>query len=174
MRFTRNNKPGHPMKGTRTIARLPWAVLLALLFASGCERSASSQSIGAADKPAAMEDAAEEEPQFSLPSNYVEVVARLHECRDAIRDAIKSGDFEKAHHPLDEIDWLLNRLPELARASGVPRRDWEQVVVAGDDLGESLGEIHADIDAGRTPDFASRAATIEDALTRLQDVHQEK
>jgi len=152
---------------------LPGAVLLALLFASGCERSASSQSIGTADNSASMEEASEEDLQFSLPSSYLKAVARLHECRDAISDAISSGDFEKAHHPLDETDWLLNWLPELARASGVPRRDWEQVVVAGDDLGESLGEIHADIDAGHTPDFASRAATIEYALTRLQDVSGE-
>jgi len=167
MRFNSNDKPARPMSCMRPIARLRWrwAVLFVLIVAVGCERPASSQPI-AQPEPSA-DDASSEEAQFSLPGGYAEAVARLHDCRNSIREAIATGDFEKAHHPLDEIDWLINRLPELARSSGVPRRDWEQVVLAGDDLGESLGEIHADIDAGRKPDFAARAKAIDDALTRL-------
>lgn len=147
-----------------------WACLLLLAWIAGCERPAASESTRApeAEPPAETE----EELHFSLPGDYAQTVARLSDCRDAIRNAIAAGDFERAHHPLDEIDWLLNRLPQLARASGIPRREWETVVVSGEDLGESLGEIHADIDAGRTPDFAVRAKAIDDALTRLQAVDE--
>lgn len=140
-----------------------------LVFVPGCARPASSESPShASPHPDAEETSGE--GQFSTPRDYSQAVDRLRECRDEISNAVATGDLERAHRPLDKVDWLLNRLPEIARASAVPRRSWEQVVEAGDDLGESLGEIHAEIDAGRKPSFSDRSAAIDDALTRLKEV----
>ncbi|HVX15042.1 MAG TPA: hypothetical protein VHC22_27875 [Pirellulales bacterium] len=103
-----------------------------------------------------------------VPKDYVEAVQRLGAYRDAIRDSVLQGDPAKAHRPLDETDIALERLPALARSSGVRRRDWEAIVEAGDDLGEALGAIHAAIDAGQSPDYATYAKDIDDALARLE------
>jgi hypothetical protein len=54
----------------------------------------------------------------------------------------------------------------------VPRRQWEEVVSAGEDLGEALDEIHTQIDAGRKPDYAAHAEAIDNALARLQAITQ--
>jgi hypothetical protein len=143
--------------------------LLAAAPTLGCRRP----STGA--EPATDQPAAEEEPPFDpstvkLPADYPEALKRVGGYRDQIRDAILAGDLMKAHHPLDEADLVLNRLPEIARDSGVPRRHWEQVVVAAEDLNERFGELHAEIDAGRAPNYATLKKPIDSAIARLTDV----
>lgn len=152
-------------------------LVLALFLATcGCHQAATS-SENAEHRPEAAAD--EEEPPITsadvpMPANYAEAVERLCQYRDAIREAVASRQPAKAHRPLDETNIALERLPALARSSGVPRRDWETVVVAGDDLGEALGAIHETIDANQLPDYASHAQAIDDALARLQTVAKER
>jgi hypothetical protein len=147
-------------------------MLVLLLAASGCHQTATSSENEAASH------ADEEEPPITaadvpMPANYAEAVERLCEYRDAIREAVTSGQPAAAHRPLDETNIALERLPALARSSGVPRRDWETVVVAGDDLGEALGAIHETIDANQLPDYAAHAEAIDDALARLQRIAEQ-
>lgn len=105
-----------------------------------------------------------------LPADYADAVERLDDYHHAIREAIASGHFHDAHRPLDETNIALERLPSIAKASGVPRRDWETIVVAGDDLGEALATIHDAIDAGRTPDYETQAPAIDGALQQLRSI----
>ncbi|MGH7135094.1 MAG: hypothetical protein ACREHD_05095 [Pirellulales bacterium] len=149
-----------------------------LVAASGCHQSATL-SEGAEHRPEAASHADEEERPITsgdvpIPANYAEAVERLCQYRDAIREAVATKQPAKAHRPLDETNIALERLPALARSSGVPRRDWETVVVAGDDLGEALGAIHEMIDANQLPDYAMHAKTIDDALARLQAAAKER
>jgi hypothetical protein len=110
------------------------------------------------------------EADVPVPADFAEAVERIGGYRDAIRQAVESGRLADAHRPLDETNIAVDRLPSIARSSDVPRRDWEQVVVVGEDLAEALDEIHTDIDAGRTPDYAARAEAIDSAIGRLQAV----
>jgi hypothetical protein len=150
------------------------AVFSLILSICGCHQAATS-SENDENRPAAAAETEEEETPITaadvpMPGNYVEAVHRLCEYRDAIREAVASGQLAKAHRPLDETNIALERLPALARSSGVPRRHWETVVVAGDDLGEALGAIHETIDANQSPDYSLHSNTIDDALARLQAV----
>jgi hypothetical protein len=147
--------------------------LLSLVLSSGCHRAATSSD----DTQSHTETAASEAEDIPItaadvpmPTDYAEAVKRLCEYRDAIREAVSSGHRAKAHRPLDETDIALERLPAIARSSGVPRRDWEPIVEAGDDLGEALGAIHEAIDAGHAPDYLLQAQAIDDALGRLQAI----
>lgn len=147
--------------------------LLVWLAAVAATLGCRDASTGAETSPE--ESAAEEEPPFDpravkMPADYREALVRIGGYRDQIRDAIASRELMKAHHPLDEADLVLNRLPEIARDSGVPRRHWEQVVVAAEDLNERFGELHAEIDAGRTPSYAALKQPIDDAIARLAKV----
>lgn len=124
---------------------------------------------------AAAPDEAEEETPLTAadvppPADYADAVKRLDDYHDAIRRAIASGHFHDAHRPLDETNIALERLPAVAKASGVPRRDWEAVVTAGDDLGEALASIHDAIDAGRSPDYETHAPAIDGALQQLRSL----
>lgn len=143
-----------------------WSCLAAA--ASGCRGASTAET--PPDTSAAEEEAPFDPSAVKMPADYQEALVRIGSYHDQIRDAIASNDLEKAHHPLDEADLVLNRLPEIARESGVPRRDWEQVVTAAEDLNERFGELHAAIDAGQAPDYAALKQPIDDALARLGKV----
>ncbi len=146
------------------------ASLALIVFGFGC-RPAGVPEKPQTEATTASETEPEEEPitaaDVPLPADYVEAVQRLGGYRDAIRNAVLEGKLHSAHKPLDETNIALERLPTIARSSKVPRRDWEAIVEAGDDLGEALGEIHEAIDAGQSPDYTLHAKTIDDALARL-------
>ncbi|HJT31199.1 MAG TPA: hypothetical protein VJ783_04055 [Pirellulales bacterium] len=141
---------------------------------AGCQPVASSAT---SDTSAAAADGAEQAPaaetEVALPADYAAAVQRITDYRDAIRAAVVGGDLEQAHHPLDEADVVLRRLPEIARHSGIPRRWWEQIVVASEDLNELWGQIHEAIDAHQTPDYSSLQEAIDDAVDRIASVERE-
>lgn len=103
-----------------------------------------------------------------LPKTYTEAVVRVRAYRDRIRDAVAAGTPSKAHRPLDELEIVLYRMPQLARDSGVPKRQWETVVVASEDISELFNKLHSAIDDHRKPDYAGIGADLEDAINRLR------
>ncbi|HEX5445368.1 MAG TPA: hypothetical protein VFW87_16200 [Pirellulales bacterium] len=148
--------------------------MMALAMLAGCQPVASTAMSGSAHTGNIdPDDVPITEADVAMPGDYAAAVERLSEFRDAIRGAITSGDHGRAHRPLDEADIVLRRLPEIARDSGVPRRCWEQIVVASEDLNELWGEIHTAIDAHQPPDYTARQKAIDDAVARLQSVTRE-
>lgn len=148
-----------------------WVALAAL---AGCQPVASSATTDSGQTSAGSSDEAPAaEAHVQMPADYASAIKRLAEYRDSIRSAVVGGDLEQAHHPLDEADVVLRRLPEIARDSDVPRRYWEQIVIASEDLNELWGEIHSAIDAHQTPDYSSLQEAIDDAIVRLADVERE-
>lgn len=149
-------------------------IVIALGSIAGCQPVASSATNGTAPvEHLDPDDVPITEADVKMPTNYAAAVGRVTEFRDAIRGAIASGHHSRAHRPLDEADIVLRRLPEIARDSGVPRRYWEQIVIAAEDLNELWGEIHSAIDAHQTPDYSSLQVAIDDALMRLAHVERE-
>lgn len=149
-------------------------IALALLLLCGCNQGAMAPHAQTAEvaSDAGGEEAPVTEADVPMPADYAEAIERLCGYRDAIQKAVDSGQLHDAHRPLDETNIAIERLPALARSSGVPRNDWEQVVVAGEDLAEALDEIHSQIDAGQKPDYAAHAAAIDEALARLKAAGQ--
>ncbi|HWB14411.1 MAG TPA: hypothetical protein VG826_34615 [Pirellulales bacterium] len=62
----------------------------------------------------------------------------------------------------------MEKLPYLARQDGIPKRQWETVVVAAEDISELFSQVHSAIDEHRPPDYASVAKSIQEAIERLQ------
>lgn len=148
-----------------------WVALAALV---GCQPVASSATNDVANLDVVdPDDIPITEADVEMPADYTSAVQRTRAYRDAIRTAIQNGKPSKAHRPLDEADLVLRRLPEIARDSGVPRRYWEQIVVASEDLNELWGEIHAKIDAHQTPDYSSLQEAIDDAVDRIASVERQ-
>jgi hypothetical protein len=58
-------------------------------------------------------------------------------------------------------------MPYLARDAGVPKHQWETVVLAAEDISELFGEVHGAIDDHRKPDYDGVAVEIDDAIEKL-------
>jgi len=106
----------------------------------------------------------------AVPTDYRQAIAQIVAGSERIAKAIKVGDFEAAHEPLDEIDPIIGQLMPIAKQSGVPRKEWETVNIARRELRAEFDKLHASIDAGERPDYAAAQNTIEDCLERLQTV----
>jgi hypothetical protein len=152
--------------------RAAWGAVLGLALAGcGCNEAGPSPAASTATA-ADPDDVPITEADVPMPAGYTEAVERLCDYRDAIRQAVELGHPSEAHRPLDETNIAIERLPAIARSSGVPPRNWEQIVTASEDLGEALDEIHSQIDAGGKPDYAPRAEAIDSALARLKATTQ--
>ena len=105
-----------------------------------------------------------------MPTTYRDAVERVRSYRDLIRDALAANTPGKAHRPLDESEFVLDAMPYLARKDCVPKRHWETVVLAAEDISELFNQVHSAIDEHREPDFAAVADAIEAAIERLGSV----
>ena len=72
-----------------------------------------------------------------------------------------------AHRALDKLDYVLGWLPEIAQNSNVPREQWQTVGEDSQKLRDLFNQVHANIDEGRDPDYASVAEEIDAAVERL-------
>ena len=62
-----------------------------------------------------------------MPRDFRDAVERLKEYQQQILAAIAAGHLHDAHRPLEEMDLVITKLMVLARDSGIPRRDWEEI-----------------------------------------------
>lgn len=110
------------------------------------------------------------EADVARPGDYPEALTRIEGYRDTIRDEIAAGRPTKAHRALDELDIVLNWLPEIARDGGVPKAHWETVNTTAQAIRELFNQVHSRIDAGQDPDYGSVSASIDRAIGSLKDI----
>lgn len=155
---------------------------LALCGCGGSEPDLADGAAPAGDVPAASTTDATHDPDdvpitesdVERPADYAAAVTKIEGYRDSIRDDIAAGQPTKAHRALDELNIVLDWLPEIARDSGVARERWEEVNTAAQSLRESFNTVHAQIDAGETPNFDIVSADVDAALDRLVAVEAEE
>ena len=152
-------------------ATLAFMVLLAL---AGCTQSEPVKPPAAAPTSAQTghdhDDVPITEADVDMPATYAAAIPRIRVYRDTIRDRIAEGTPTKAHRALDELDFVLNKLPTIARESDVPKEHWKVVNTSAQELRGLFNELHSAIDAGKTPDYAAVGAKIDAAVERLADV----
>jgi len=155
-----------------------WAVALIawLALIAGCEPGTPATSDVVLPPTSEAEEEDEEVPiteaDVEMPASYAEAVERINGYCETVRKALEDDHPHGAHQALDELDIVLNRLPEIARDGGVPKRHWEQVVVAGEEIRDLLNEIHSAIDEHREADYAAVADRVNTALASLAEVAQ--
>lgn len=104
------------------------------------------------------------------PTNYADAVVRITSYRDSIRDEIAAGRPDMAHRPLDEMNFVVEWLPEIAQHSNVPKKNWEALNVAAQTIRMLLDKVHERIDKGEDPNFNSVADGIEESLSTLSSI----
>ncbi len=97
-------------------------------------------------------------------ATYAEAIAHIQSYRDTIRDETTDGSPAKAHRSLDNLDLVLEWLPEIAQQSGVPKSNWEEVNTAAQNLRDLFNKVHANIDAGNDPDYPAVADEIDSSV----------
>jgi hypothetical protein len=100
-------------------------------------------------------------------STWPSAIARIESYRDSIRTETTGGAPAKAHRPLDMLDNVLQWLPQIAQSSEVPKADWQTVGENAQQLRDLFNQVHANIDAGTAPDYASVADAIDKAVAEL-------
>jgi hypothetical protein len=175
-RARRGEKKGFPMKKMSLIVLLS---AFCVSFVVGC---GSNSSPAPNDTVQTEMDAAAPDPH-DIPltdeqkealrqglQNYPDAVAKINSYRDAIRDAVSAGTPTQAHRPLDELDVVLEHMPEVARSSNIPKTQWETVNTSAQALRDSFNKLHAQIDAGEQSSYEAVAADIDAAISRLESV----
>ncbi len=116
---------------------------------------------------AAAEDAGHD---IQMPANISAAIQSIRDCRTQIVAAMNRNAPHDAHEPLDEMDVIIGRLMPLARADGIPKRDWEAANIARRELRAQFDRLHAAIDADESIDFAPIAQETETLLARLEAI----
>lgn len=112
------------------------------------------------------------EADVSLPATYAEALPQINGYRDTIRKEIEAGTPSHAHRSLDELDIVLDKLPTIAKDSGVPKEQWETVNTTAQELRRLFNQLHSAIDAHRAPDYTAVAEPIDQAIGKLEQVPQ--
>jgi hypothetical protein len=141
--------------------------LLALVLMLGCGKTDAPKA--PAHDP---DDVPITEADIKMPAGYAEAVPQIKSYRDTIRGAIEANTPSKAHRSLDELDIVLNKLPSIAKDSGIPKEQWETINMASQELRNSFNQLHSAIDEKREPNYKAVAESIAQAIAKLEQVPQ--
>ena len=156
------------------------SLILCLAFVVGCGQSAphndhaKSPTNAIPDEHADPHDvpltAAEIDKLQAETATWSDAVKHIQMYRDTIKTAASGAAPSKAHRPLDLLDNVLERLPEITQTSNVPKNDWQTIGESAETLRELFNRVHANIDDGKDPDYASVAAEIDAAVEALSAI----
>ena len=169
--------------------RLPVALLLAFGVASfglfaGCGPAEQKQAENGGETPVAEGDddynphdvPITEEQKTELrneTAQFANAITKVGEFRDIIERETAAGIPNNpfaAHQALDKADLVLQWLSEIARNSGVPKENWEEVNTSANDLRTLFEQVHQNIDSKQDPNFAAVAGEMEQKLARLAGI----
>lgn len=110
------------------------------------------------------------ENDVKRPADFKDAVARIKKYRDDIEAGAAGDTPGLAHRPLDELNFVLQWLPGIARDSNVPKEHWEAINTTANGLRELFEKVHQNIDNIVDPDFASVEKQIDEGIGRLQAI----
>jgi len=105
--------------------------------------------------------------------SYADAVAHIQSYRDTIATETAGGNPAEAHRALDNLDLVLEWLPEIAQNSGVAKTSWEEVNTTAQQLRDLFNAVHANIDDGKDPDYGSVTADIDKGVESLTAIKPE-
>jgi hypothetical protein len=143
-------------------------LLFAVVTLLGCGQAEPPKSAPAHDP----DDIPITEADVKMPASYAEALPQIKSYRDTIRSAVEAGTPSKAHRSLDELDIVLDKLPSIAKESGIPKEQWETVNTTAQELRNLFNQVHSAIDEKREPDYKAVAEPIDQAIAKLEMVTQ--
>jgi len=160
---------------TKRISHVVSSVLLGGFIVSGCSRSdISSEDASETQATTALADEAHPPPitaeDVERPASFRDAIPRIIGYRDSIRGFIDAGEPHSTHVPLDELDFVLSWLPELAQESDIPRTSWEPINTTAQEIRELFNQVHARLDAEEDANYEEVSENVDRAISRLQQI----
>ncbi len=160
------------------------AVLLCVGVSSGCNKSEpkvsrveTPQTDTTSDLSQATPNPSEEDhpppitaEDVERPATFRDAIPRIIGYRDSIQGFIDAGAPHSTHIPLDELDFVLSWLPELAQEDNIPRSFWEPINTTAQEIRELFNKVHARLDAEEEANFEEVAKDVDKAISRLQQI----
>lgn len=112
------------------------------------------------------------EDDVERPADFKDAIARIKKYRDDIEKNAGGDTPGLAHRPLDELDYVLQWLPTIARDSDVPQDHWGAINIAAKDLRKLFDTVHLNIDSKVDPDFASVKELVDAKIAELETIAQ--
>jgi len=159
---------------TKKISCVVFSLLLCGFFVSGCNKPdvPSGEASQAATAPVA--DEAHPPPitaeDVERPASFRDAIPRIIGYRDSIRGFIDAGEPHSTHVPLDELDFVLSWLPELAQADNLPKNFWEPINTTAQEIRELFNKVHARLDAEEEANYGEVSEDVDRAISRLQQI----
>lgn len=106
-------------------------------------------------------------------ADYETAIEHIQKYQQTVQAKTTAGNPAEAHRALDHLDIVLERLTEAARDSGVPKQKWQEVNETARELQDLFNQVHANIDAGKDPDYESVAEEIDRRIAALAAIEPE-
>lgn len=106
-------------------------------------------------------------------ARYEDAIEHIQQYQATIQHETTAGEPAKAHRALDNLDVVLERLPEAARDSGVPKEKWQEVNETAQKLRDLFNQVHTNIDAGEAPNYEAVEDEIERGVGALAAIQPE-
>ena len=169
------------MKKRFCLSAAAFCAFVGALGLTGCDSkptppAAAPATGGGAANPAAGAPAADPhdvpitEEDVERPKDYADAIVRIKSYRDKIKTETTTGTPKFAHRSLDELDYVLQWLPEIAQENDIPKVKWEEINTTSRELRDSFNKVHTNIDAGQKPDYAAVDEEIEAAIEQLDAI----
>lgn len=107
-------------------------------------------------------------------ARYGDALEHIRQYKETIQQETTEGEPPKAHRPLDKLDVVLQRLPDAARNSGIPKENWQTINETAQQLRDLFNQVHANIDEGTDPDYEAVADDIDRGIETLTSVQSAK
>ena len=154
------------------------SVFLMCVVLVGCSQPEQSDGAGGSAQTNGGDHAEEFDPHdvviteddVERPADFKDALARIKKYRTDIETAAGGDTPGLAHRPLDELDYVLQWLPTIAKNSEVPKEHWKTINTAAGELRELFEKVHLNIDNKVDPDFASVQEPIDAKICELETV----
>lgn len=155
--------------------------LLALAMLVGCGQQETATTNGGASPGGEQSAGAHDPHDVSLTeeeiaqlkadtARYADAIDHIEQYQATIQQETTTGEPAKAHRALDHLDIVLNRLPEAARDSGVPKERWQELNETAQQLRDLFNQVHANIDDGQKPNYEAVAEEINQGIKTLSAI----
>lgn len=154
------------------------AALVAIGLVAGCSQNEQANTDVDAPDEQAQNDATPDPHDVPLTeeeiaqlkqhtAQYDSAIEHIQQYQATIQQETTGGEPAKAHRALDNLDVVLEHLPEAARDSGVPKEKWQTVNETAQKLRDLFNQVHANIDAGTDPNYEAVADEIDQGIQTL-------
>ena len=100
-------------------------------------------------------------------ATWATAMEHIQSFAETVRTETTGDTPAKAHRALDELEFVLDRLPKIAEESNFSNEDLTTIGALTKQLRAAFNTVHTNIDNGKAPDYETVAEDIESAMEKM-------